>query len=471
MLLLLFPLVLQLPLVLRGSEATLEAQHSWSYPVKSVRLLATNTSDGAPAVQSFLRTPLPSSLAGQQQVVMAVHALELGDGSVVVCGTARANRTTPRTHAFALRLDSASGRSLLWGWAASTHGAASAVAQLPGPRGDLLVAGWREVAGVGRRCVTKLVLGSGVEVWSATSFGDGPASHGAFESIHAAPTYVLLAGFRGKPSPLYDGGMLMKSAGHAVGGSAVVQKLPLTALVAATPPSSGTAIWEREFGPEHATAKAARPVGSAAMAVLLSSVGVGRGATVALLRATDGTLVWGPLVHGYQHGEGTDLAVSLDGATLGVVGHGGDPVNSLAVAYGRLSVLRASTGTRLWTGSYSVGGAPTMIQHRCFGLAAMPAGGWAVGCSAGIPSEAVCRAHRGAEIGYCLNGVGDTRPGAIPRLPGRHQALVARVDESGQLLWQRVDAFRAPSTTAAGRLETARAAASTAAESLLLVRA
>ena len=60
-------------------------------------------------------------------------------------------------------------------------------------------------------------------------------------------------------------------------GSAVVQKLPLTALVAATPPSSGTAIWEREFGPEHATAKAARPVGSAAMAVLLSSVGVGRG--------------------------------------------------------------------------------------------------------------------------------------------------------------------------------------------------
>jgi hypothetical protein len=94
-----------------------------------------------------------------------------------------------------------------------------------------------------------------------------------------------------------------------------------------------------------------------------------------------------------------------------------------------------------------------------------------VGCSAGIPSEAVCRAHQGAEIGYCLNGVGDTRPGAIPRLPGRYQAMVARVDETGQLLWQRVDAFRAPSTTAAGRLETARAAASTAAESLLLVRA
>ena len=80
-------------------------------------------------------------------------------------------------------------------------------------------------------------------------------------------------------------------------------------------------------------------------------------------------------MHGYQHGEGTDMVVSLDSRTLGIVGHGGDPVNTLRVAHGRLSVLLASTGTRLWTRSYSVGGTATMIRHRCFGLVAMPEGG------------------------------------------------------------------------------------------------
>lgn len=170
-------ILLSWPTLLAGTDTQL----SWSYPVKSVHLFPTNI-----RIQSFLRTPMPAGLVGRQ--FLNIHMLELSDGSLVVGGTACENRTAP-THAFALRLN-ASGGTMHWHWGwdgtrvDTVVGAVGAVAQLPGLAGDILVAGWREIAGVGRRCVTKLMLNSGAEVWSSTSFGDGPASHGAYESIH-----------------------------------------------------------------------------------------------------------------------------------------------------------------------------------------------------------------------------------------------------------------------------------------------
>ena len=42
----------------------------------------------------------------------------------------------------------------------------------------------------------------------------------------------------------------------------------------------------------------------------------------------------------------------------------------------------------------------------------------------------------------CTEGIGDNRPGAIPRDPDIWQSMSVMADADGTLLWQRVDSYR-----------------------------
>ena len=63
----------------------------------------------------------------------------------------------------------------------SGNDAANAATVLPAS-GEVLVAGWREVSGVGCRSVTKLSA-TGTEAYTAVAFGDSSGAHGAFEMV------------------------------------------------------------------------------------------------------------------------------------------------------------------------------------------------------------------------------------------------------------------------------------------------
>merc|ERR1712151_838035 len=99
--------------------------------------------------------------------------------------------------------------------------------------------------------------------------------------------------------------MSFKSYGNVPNGEAIVQKLPISALSAA--PTSSSFTWSKTFSPL-ITAKAARVAGSN-VAVLMWGEEVYQ-ATLVMLKASDGSTVWGPTKFGSQHGEGTDIAVS-----------------------------------------------------------------------------------------------------------------------------------------------------------------
>lgn len=127
-----------------------------------------------------------------------VNGIETSDGSFVLAGKGIESGGQPE--AFAIKLSSSDG-SYQASWKSNIVGgdAANAVIQLPSG-GDLLVAGWRTVGGVGYRCVTKLRLSDLTEVWTAT-FDDSSGANGALEMITLASDGVVLAGLKNKPGP------------------------------------------------------------------------------------------------------------------------------------------------------------------------------------------------------------------------------------------------------------------------------
>ena len=117
-------------------------------------------------------------------------------------------------------------------------------------------------------------------------------------------------------------------------------------------------------------------------------------------------------------------------------GHGSPSVGALA---GRLTAVSASTGTHLWTSTFSAGGTATLIFNECWGVATTADGGYVLSCGTGIED---CTGTR--NTADCANGNGDQRAGAYPRGAGVWQSLVAKFDSAGSLLWQRVDSYRHP---------------------------
>eukprot|EP00959_Pyramimonas_sp_CCMP1952_P096336 2013990-Pyramimonas_sp.AAC.1 len=62
-------------------------------------------------------------------------------------------------------------------------------------------------------------------------------------------------------------------------------------------------------------------------------------------------------------------------------------------------------------------------------------------CGTGIEE---CSIYSGQTRTDCQAGLGDSRPGAIPRGAGEWQSLVVKVSAQGSVEWQRVDSYKDP---------------------------
>ena len=153
------------------SAATALAAYD-NFPMRSINMAAADT------VNFYV---LHSNLSVHQP--RATHGTLTSDGGFVLVGRGTESASSSVLEAFAVKLD-ASGQPV-WSWRSGAAGddAVSQVVQIPGAIGDLLLAGFRTVSGVYRRSVTKLAHATGVEVWTATSFGDGAGAHGAWQAI------------------------------------------------------------------------------------------------------------------------------------------------------------------------------------------------------------------------------------------------------------------------------------------------
>ena len=235
-----------------------------------------------------------------------VHGALLSDGSYVMVGKALESESTgANTRAFAAKLNATG--SLMWVWSSAADGSmdvANAVLQLPDV-GALIVVGYRTAGGVAQRTITQLSLASGAEAWTAVWPASNPARHGAWEMVDlsADGLMVLLAGLTDSAN---NADFTFKSYGNVGAGSAIVQALPVAALVGASPPVESAASWT--YGPNAGfyTSKAARPLSDGAVVALLYGEFNGKKASLVKLSGTSGAVLWGPNDFGPQHGEGSD---------------------------------------------------------------------------------------------------------------------------------------------------------------------
>ena len=142
-------------------------------------------------------------------------------------------------------------------------------------------------------------------------------------------------------------------------------------------------------------------------------------------------------------GQGTSIAVSEDG-DIAMTGlsqtEGRYPRSSVTV--GRLPLFSGSDLQQLWTKSFSVGGEPELIRHECWGVIAIPNNaGYVITCGNGIEPEQCNRGLPDDVRKNCTAGIGDNRPGAVPRPPDDWQSMCVMTDAAGELQWQRVDSY------------------------------
>jgi len=248
----------------------------YTYPVKSINL--------TDAYMPSFYVMLTGSQLAPVTDLHPVHGIQTSDGGYVLTGKGVEKDGDSVTEAWAVKLNSVG--DFVWAWRSNISGydAANAVVQLPG-NGDLLIAGWRTMGGVGHRSLTKLAHDSGFEIWTGT-FGDFVSSHGAWEMISLTSDGVLLAGLHRKSS---TSEMSFKSYGNVAEGQAVIMKLPFSAVVSGIPPTATNASWVQTFA-GFLTSKAARPVTNAAnsnIVVLLYAEASAKHATLQMLNSME----------------------------------------------------------------------------------------------------------------------------------------------------------------------------------------
>ena len=239
----------------------------------------------------------------------------------------------------------------------------NAVVQLPNG-GDILVAGWKKEGNIGKRYLVRLNPITQTVQWEATNFGDNSdTSNGAWEmiDISADGMSIILSGVREIPALTNGDGestMAFKSYGNVEGGRAVVMQIPITSLSSA--PTDTSATWTKTYTEaSYTTAKAARPIGNTdQIAVLLwGETTDANSAMLDKLSVSDGTSLLGtPSTFGLAHGEGTDMAVSADGTSIYITGHGSSPVtipngNDMEL-YGKITKVRVSDYVQQFTKGY-----------------------------------------------------------------------------------------------------------------------
>ena len=315
------------------------------------------------------------------------------------------------------------------------------------------------------RILIKLSHESGKPVWSTplNAFGDSKGSSGAWEMVDitksnpTAASAVILSGF----DQLDCGNrcaeeLAFKSGGITYGGKAVAIKLPEAAFLSEAAPTrtqiqallSADKSWSV---PVHGyeTVRSARftpdKKGADSVVLLLRNQDLN---TVAIQKVTSegGSVIWDTGVLNATIGQGTAITISDDGniAMTGLSQTKGRWAES-TITVGRLSLFDGQTGNLLWTRSFSVGGVPELIRHECWGVVAIGQKGYATICGTGIEPEQCQNKHLPSAVREnCTKGIGDNRPGAVPRAPDIWQSMVVMSDQQGKLLWQRVDSYRPP---------------------------
>ena len=438
--------------------AKYSTQHQYTFPTKSVNLTHASSPSFyhlfGPEVnsESNRETRLTAATCGDHH---PVHGTQASDGTYLITGKCITNpeSESAASEAFAIKV-TAEG-ALSWYWQSSLSGpnAANAVVQLSAT--EALVVGWSTHTGAGSsktgvRTLWKLNLATGAETWRSEIGYDAanPGHHGAYEAVEvsASNQAVYCAGFKQASMSSLAAEMTFKSYGNVGSGKAVVDSFHLTnAMGSSAAPTDSSVSWSADLGP-YAAAKAVKATGKQGkeVAVLLYGEAEGKpeqSAGLAVLTAAGANAnpgLW-PKGYGNVHGEGTDMALGNDPNYVVVTGHNNTEEGTL---YGTLTKISIDDGSVAWSKAFSAGGNKKLIYNECWGVASMGTGhggGYALACGTGIEG---CGHAPASMLADCNAGKGDTRAGAIDRPPAVWQSLLIRVDESGDLIYQRVDQFR-----------------------------
>jgi len=266
---------------------------------------------------------------------------------------------------------------------------------------------------------------------------------------------VLLSGLADNPGiPMH-----FKSFGNSPGGVAVVQFIPLAALMKSTPPTSAQVSWTRKFYQTDtgekvgiATAKNAHCTAKGQIATMMwSEKGSNAGqCSYATLDSTGAVSVAPKFRVNKNLYECTDMNVDSTGTYAYTTGHGHDPVAKIGYKP-FVTKIKIADGAEVWTKSYEGGGGnPKLIFNECFGIATM-ADGLVMSCGTGIEDcqkamgddgKATKSTKSARELADCKAGKGDLRQGAVARAAAIWQLLVIKVDFDGTLKWQQVMSYK-----------------------------
>ena len=416
--------------------------NTFSDPPKSFNIISTGSfTSTAPAI-AYYAPMFETGLEDPHAVVGA----PLSAGGYVVAGkaaecgdTCTGGNNAGMKESFASKID-ATGNTV-WTWTSSLPGAddaANGIVELPS--GEVLVVGWLNDGGIGKRYITKLSA-AGTKLWTYKGFGDSAGSNGAIELITLQGTNLLVSGLKGKPT-LDE--MAFKSYGNCGGGVAWMAKISISALAGSSVPTLNPATWEKEFtGYASAKATATAPV-SGNIVVLLWGEDA-KAAGLQMLSADGQTTIWGPFDYkAASNLEGTDIKLSADEATIGMSGHGSWLSDDLHYS-GKVVLVNAVDGVTKSTTEIASEGNHALIYNECWGLVPV-SDGFVVACGTGI--EDCTGARASGELGTaCSAGRGDP---TVPNMlfgAGQWASMAAKVDMAGTLVWRRVDAYKADGET------------------------
>ena len=387
-----------------------------------------------------------------------VYGIATSDGGVVVCGVGEEGEPGVEGNLLndALVAKFNSNGSSVWGVRIGSEIADDGcvgVTQLP-DGGDIVMAGYIEDNGIRTGMLAKLSLATGAQTWIAQFPAAATDAWSALENVVAHPTLgVLVLGEKNiGESPIHE--WKFHSYGQIPNGEAILYRFPLSAFTGSTAPTESDATWIY-VSTSHIGCKAAQFQAGATPHVIAAL----SHATLVVLNAADGSVVKGPTDFEAYTDQITDLKVSSDLSRFMVLG-----IKSPTDIYGDhsgytgvvISVNATSSSLQhVWSTLFSSGGSGphtsfqyaadfnyTLVFTECWGLQETADGGFAVACGTGIED---CTGVRNNPD--CIQGLGDKRAGAIRRYATVWSSLVAELDTSGNLLWQRVDSYR-PATQA-----------------------
>ena len=237
-------------------------------------------------------------------------------GGYIVVGKASEKDGSQKVDAFAVKLDATG--NVLWVYISGYPGddAFNAVTQLS-DGGDFIAVGYRNVNGANARTMIRLNQVTGLSVWIATSFGDTTNANGGYENIALSTdnSVVYVAGFSNKAT---TDEYKFKSYGNVGNSEATLDVFEVSALSTDIPPTSRNRNSSYVIL-GHGTVKSVGNLDNSDIVLLTFTDG---GSSAQLLRlAVDNSSVW-TLDLQQPHGEGTELAISVDYESIYVTGHG-----------------------------------------------------------------------------------------------------------------------------------------------------